>query len=349
MNADALQALQGSGIFASKSDSADYARAMLNILEDFSNEKERLEASQRAITNILEDFAGEKSRLEESQRASLNILEDFASEKTRLEETQRAMLNLLEDFDVERTKAEAASCEIRESYESLQAAKEATEALNRELESFSYSVSHDLRTPLRSVAGFSKVLLEDYSDRLDEQGRDYLGRIAAAAEKMGWLIDDLLKLSRLTRASMEHRRVDLSVMTRKIADRLKASQPHRSAEFILAEGITAHGDERLLMVMMDNLLGNAWKFTEKKERTVIEFGVKQDRGEATYFIRDNGVGLDMKYAGKLFQPFQRVHSPEEFAGTGIGLATVNRIINRHGGRVWIEGRLNEGATVYFTL
>lgn len=303
----------------------------------------------KAVLNILDDFADEKERLEGTQRAALNILEDFASEKARLEEIQRAMLNLLEDFDIERSKAEAASRAISESFESLRMAKETTEALNRELEAFSYSVSHDLRTPLRGIAGFSNVLLEEYSDRLDEQGHDYLRRIAAAAAKMGLLIDDLLKLSRLSRAAMERARIDLSMIVRKITDQLSASEPERKAEFRLAEGIRAYGDERLLTIMMENLLGNAWKFTSKREITVIEFGIERLEGEERYFVRDNGAGFDMQYSGKLFQPFQRMHREEEFPGSGIGLATVNRIINRHGGRVWIEGRSNEGATVYFTL
>ncbi|MBI4524184.1 MAG: hypothetical protein HY695_10280 [Deltaproteobacteria bacterium] len=307
------------------------------------------EAYAKAIFNILEDFTAEKGLLEETQRAILNILEDFAGEKDRLEETQRAMLNLLEDFYVERSKTETANHELRESFESLRLAKEATEAANREIEAFSYSVSHDLRAPLRSIAGFSQVLLEDYSEKLDEEGQDLLKRVVAAAEKMAWLIDDLLKLSRVSRAPMEREQVDMSMAARKIAARLSASAPARQVEFILAESLLAFGDGRLLTVALENLLGNAWKFTKKRQQAVIEFGAALRGDKMIFFIKDNGAGFDMTYSGKLFQPFQRLHGAEEFSGTGIGLATVKRIIERHGGRVWIEGELGKGTTVHFTL
>ena len=303
----------------------------------------------RAIFNILEDFSEEKARLEETQRAVLNILEDSSGEKDRLETTQRAMLNLLEDFDVERSKTESANRELRASLESLRLAKEATEGAYHELEAFSYSVSHDLRAPLRSVSGFSQLLLEDYADKLDEEGKDSLTRIAAAAEKMGWLIDDLLNLSRLSRAVMARERVDLTVIARRIADRLWASHPERKVEFVLADGLVAFGDERLLTVVIENLLGNAWKFTEKREQPVIRFCVDERGKEKVFSIEDNGSGFDMTYVDKLFKPFQRLHQPDEFPGTGIGLATVKRIIDRHGGRVWIEGELGKGTAVYFTL
>lgn len=307
------------------------------------------EEHAKAILNILEDFAEEKGRLEETQRAVLNILEDFSEEKARLEKTQRAMLNLLEDFDVERSRTEAANRELRDSLESLRLAKEATETAYRELEAFSYSVSHDLRAPLRSVSGFSQLLLEDYFDKLDEEGKDCLKRIVAAAEKMGWLIDDLLNLSRLSRASMNRERVNLRAMAGKIAERLRASQPTRVVEFVFSDDLFAFGDERLLMIMIENLLGNAWKFTEKRAKAVIEFGVEHRGDGRVFFIRDNGSGFDMTYVDKLFKPFQRLHQVEEFPGTGIGLATVKRIIDRHGGRVWIEGEAEKGASVYFTL
>ncbi len=308
-----------------------------------------LEDHAKAILNILEDFAEEKGRLEETQRAILNILEDFSEEKARLEETQRAMLNLLEDFDVERSKAEAANLELRDSLESLRVAKEATETAYRELETFSYSVSHDLRAPLRSVSGFGQLLLEDYFDKLDEEGKDSLKRIVAAAEKMGWLIDDLLNLSRLSRASMNRQRVNLRTIAGKIAERLRSSQPGRIVEFVFADGLFTFGDERLLTVVIENLLGNAWKFTEKRERAVIEFGMEPQPDGKLFFVRDNGSGFDMAYADKLFKPFQRLHRAEEFPGTGIGLATVKRIIDRHGGRVWIEGEPERGAVVYFCV
>ncbi|MHB8881074.1 MAG: sensor histidine kinase [Thermodesulfovibrionales bacterium] len=223
------------------------------------------------------------------------------------------------------------------------------EAANRELEAFSYSVSHDLRAPLRSVAGFSQVLFEDYADKLDAEGRDSLQRILNATHRMGRLIDDLLNLSRVSRSEMRREKVNLSELAGKIAQDLRMTRPERQAEFIISEGLVARGDEPLLTVVLENLFGNAWKFTGKNLRTVIEFGVAQHEGGQTFFVKDNGVGFDMSYAGKMFSPFQRLHSTTEFPGTGIGLATVKRIINRHGGDVWIEAVAGKGTTVYFTL
>ena len=202
----------------------DFSKATFNILEDFTEEKAWLEKTQRAVFNILEDSAQEKERLEEIGRALLNILEDSAGEKTMAEATQRAMLNLLEDFDIERSKAEIANRELRASFESLRLANQATETANRELEAFSYSVSHDLRAPLRGVVGFSQLLLTDYSEKLDEEGQDYLKRIVAAAERMGGLIDDLLKLSRLSRAAMELGPVNLTGIAQRILDRLSLAR-----------------------------------------------------------------------------------------------------------------------------
>lgn len=328
----------------------DYAKAILNMMEDFADEKARLEDSQHAVINILDDFSAEKERLEETEKATLNILEDFLSEKARLEDAQRAMLNLLEDFDVERTRAEAAHRDLQESFESLRVAKEAAEAATREVESFSYSVSHDLRAPLRSLSGFSQLLLKHYRDALDDTGKDYLTRIVNAADKMGMLIDDLLKLSSISRAAIEIKKINLSMMAGRAVNQLSALHPERNVEFKTEEGIFAFGDERLIAVALENLIGNAWKFTSKTEKAVIEFGVEYlHEGERAYFVRDNGAGFETEYAGKLFNPFQRLHRDEEFPGTGIGLATVKRIIDRHGGRIWIEGAKGKGATVYFTL
>jgi len=223
------------------------------------------------------------------------------------------------------------------------------EALNRDLEAFAYSVSHDLRTPLRSIDGFSLALLEDYTDRLDANGRDYLERVRAATQRMGLLIDDILKLSRVTRAEMKRESVDLSGIARDILRRLAEAYPERSVTVKIQEGILANGDGRLLTVVLENLLGNAWKFTRKSEDARVEFGLLQGDGGRVYFVRDNGEGFDMTYAGKLFQPFQRLHDVADFPGTGIGLATAKKIIERHGGRVWIEGEVGRGTNVFFTL
>jgi signal transduction histidine kinase len=223
------------------------------------------------------------------------------------------------------------------------------EASNRELESFSYSVSHDLRAPLRGIDGFSSVLLEDYEHRLDEEGKDNLRRIRTACTRMGLLIDDLLNLSRMARFEMSPETVDLSELARQIAGELSKTQPDRTVEFVIADGLLDRGDERLLKVVLQNLLGNAWKYSAKQAGAVIEFGRTHPDGVSAYCVRDNGVGFDMGYAGKLFKPFQRLHDSGDFPGTGIGLALVHRIISRHGGRAWAESEQGKGARFYFTL
>jgi PAS domain S-box-containing protein len=224
------------------------------------------------------------------------------------------------------------------------------EAANQELEAFAYSVSHDLRAPLRAIDGFSLALIEDYSSQLDEGAISYLDRVRAASQRMGQLIDDLLKLSRVTRSEMVHHTVNLSALVDEIADELQGTEPMRNVTFHIQPGVTARGDQQLLRVMLTNLLNNAWKFTSKKEQSVIEFGRLDDNPDVPiYFVRDNGVGFNMDYADKLFGTFQRLHSTHEFEGTGIGLATVKRIVLRHGGRVWAEGDVDHGATFYFTL
>jgi len=222
-------------------------------------------------------------------------------------------------------------------------------AVNLELEAFSYSVSHDLRTPLRALDGFSNALLDDYADQLDAQGKDFLNRICAASQRMSTLIDDLLGLSRITRQEMKIGPVDLSQMVQTIVDELKEREPERPVEMVIEPAIKTTGDKRLLEVMLVNLLGNAWKFTAKKSSTRITFGSTRIKDRKTLFLRDNGAGFDMAYADKLFGAFQRLHANHEFEGSGIGLATVQRIINRHGGTVWAEAKVDEGATFFFTL
>jgi signal transduction histidine kinase len=220
---------------------------------------------------------------------------------------------------------------------------------NRELEAFSYSVAHDLRAPLRGINGFSRALLEDFGDRLDGEAKEYLERIAAAALRMGQLIDALLTLSRVSRTELRREPVDLSRLADAVIHQFRMSQPERTVAFVNQEGLLAYGDPTLIRAVFENLLGNAWKFTSGRQDASITFGAEPKDGVFVYCIRDNGAGFDMAYAEKLFAPFQRLHSTAEFAGTGIGLATVQRIVHRHGGQIWAEGAVNQGATFRFTL
>jgi PAS domain S-box-containing protein len=222
-------------------------------------------------------------------------------------------------------------------------------AVNRELEAFSYSVSHDLRAPLRSIDGFSQALLEEHAGHLDPTAMDYLRRIRAATQRMGELIDDLLDLSRVTRREMRHDDVDLSALATAVMAELRRTEPARPVEVVIAEGLRGRGDPALLRLMLENLLGNAWKFTAHATPARIEVGVRREGEALAYYVRDNGVGFDTAYADKLFGAFQRLHAAAEFPGTGIGLATVQRIVLRHGGRVWAESAVGQGATFYFTL
>jgi len=223
------------------------------------------------------------------------------------------------------------------------------EAVNKELEAFSYSVSHDLRTPLRGIDGFSNILLEQYEDKVDEKGKNYLHRLRDAAQRMSDLIDDMLNLSRISRSTLYSEKVNLSEITQGIANELHTSHPERQVDFIIQKEITVSGDSRLLRIALENLIGNAWKFTSKHAHACIEFGMQNQNGIPVYFIRDDGAGFNMEYAQKLFNAFQRLHTQGDFPGTGIGLATVHRIIDRHGGKLWATGEIEKGATFYFTL
>lgn len=231
----------------------------------------------------------------------------------------------------------------------LQKAKLELEAANRELESFSYSVSHDLRSPLRGIDGYSQALLEDYADQLPADAQHYLQRVRSSAQRMATLIDDLLKLAQVTRAQINYAPINLTQLAEDILSELQRTHPERRVEWNVASNLTAQGDLRLLAVVLENLLHNAWKYTSKQERARIEFESEQEGEETVYRVRDNGAGFDMAYADKLFGAFQRLHTVTEFPGTGIGLATVQRIIQRHGGRIWAESVVHEGATFFFTL
>ncbi len=275
------------------------------------------------------------------------------------------------------TVPDAVASQVSAALERARLQEELT-ASNKELEAFSYSVSHDLRAPLRAIDGFSQALLEDCGDQLDAQGRHHVQRVRAGTQRMGQLIDDLLSLSRVTRSELHREPIDLSALVHAVADELQKRQPERRVDFDIAAGVVAYGDARLLRVLLENLLGNAWKYTSKHPAARIEFGtladgrvrtvdsrvqdqsatpdsfnpqsaIRNPQSTTVYFVRDDGAGFDMAQADRLFGAFQRLHSAQEFDGTGIGLATVQRIVHRHGGQVWAEGRVDHGATFYFTL
>ena len=257
------------------------------------------------------------------------------------------------DADRERTRVAEKSRELEilnaELDQRVQARTAELAAINAELEAFSYSVSHDLRAPLRSIDGFSAALVEDYGETIDAEGKNYLNRIRSNSQTMADLIDGLLTLSRLTRAEMRHETVNLSEIAAEVALQLRERDPQRQVTIEIAPNLITEGDGRLLRNVLENLLGNSWKFTAKSENARITFGSMLQEGKTVYFVRDNGAGFDMTYANKLFGAFQRLHSAKEYEGTGIGLATVQRIVRRHGGRIWAEGQVGAGATFFFTL
>jgi PAS domain S-box-containing protein len=239
--------------------------------------------------------------------------------------------------------------QARELSETLQQQSTQLQAVNKELEAFSYSVSHDLRAPLRGIDGFSQVLLEQYADKIDEQGQHYLHRVRQGSQQMGKLIDDMLQLSRLTRGDMAFESINLTTLVKNIVKELQRQEPDRQVEFVIEDRVMVQGDKNLLQAAMQNLLENAWKYTSKHPKARIEFGVMEQQGNPTYFVKDDGAGFDMKYADKLFGAFQRLHGVTEFPGTGVGLATVARIIHRHGGDIWVDAEIEKGACFYFTL
>ncbi|MBM3359026.1 MAG: PAS domain S-box protein [Betaproteobacteria bacterium] len=306
------------------------------------------DAEDEAVMHSGEPILGrEQSRVE-----SDDDVRWYLTDKVPLRDAGGAVIGVI-GIDREVTEVRVATEAIRrlnaELEERVRERTAELEVANKELESFAYSVSHDLRAPLRSIDGFSRALLEDYRDRLDDTGKDYLRRVRNATLRMGNLIDDLLTLSRITRSEMRQENVNVSTVAREIAAELQTDDPEREVEFEIQTGIRAKADLSLLRVALQNLLYNAWKFTGRAAKSRIEFGTVRREGRQVYFVRDNGVGFDMAYADKLFGAFQRLHSESEFPGTGVGLATVQRIVRRHGGDVWAEGAVDRGATFFFTL
>jgi light-regulated signal transduction histidine kinase (bacteriophytochrome) len=307
-----------------------------NVREDGLHERMReLEQSYRATLNIIEDFDDEKLKSAWTQTALLNMLEDFDQERTKGADTQTALLNMLEDIEEARIRSERTKADLAH--------------VNKELEGFSYSVSHDLRAPLRAISGFAQALREDAGDKLDAESLRYLDLIQDNAHRMGKLIDDLLAFSRLGRQQMTEDVVDLDDLARSVFEELVLQENGRKVVFVVAGSPLARGDAAMLRQVLQNLISNAIKFTRTKDEPKVEFGFDPDMEGGAYYVRDNGVGFDMQYANKLFGVFQRLHSAKEFEGTGVGLALVNRIVVRHGGHTWAEGKLGEGATFYFTL
>jgi PAS domain S-box-containing protein len=295
-------------------------------------------------------FAGEPQRFEFwGRRASGEV---FPKDVRLVRGTwfgQDVIIATADDI-TEQVKARTEVGQLNESLEKrVQERTSELTSANRELESFAYSISHDLRSPLRAIDGFSHLLAEEYGDKLDDQGRDYLGRVRRAVQRMGTLIDDILELSRVTRQEMRREQVDIGRLAAELNEEIARAWPDRHPSFSRPERCLVEGDPQLLRLMLQNLLENAWKYSSRNPAPKIEFGHEVVGGKQVCHVRDNGVGFDMAHASRLFTPFQRLHKPEEFEGSGIGLATVARIVHRHGGRIWAESAPGEGATFRFTL
>lgn len=298
---------------------------------------------QRVVTGPISHLAETARRVSTEKDYGVRAVKTTDDEVGILIDGFNAMLTEIQRRDAELLEAQAL-LEQRVVERTAQ-----LEAANKELEAFSYSVSHDLRAPLRGIDGFGQILLEDYSNKLDDQGKEYLRRLRAASQRMAQIIDDLLKLARVTRSELSLEEMDLGALAQDVAEKIRAQYPERNVRFDTAAGLMARADMRLLRIALENLLGNAWKFTGRQNEARIEFGASEQNGKPTYFVRDNGAGFDMAYVNKLFGAFQRLHDSKEFPGTGIGLATVQRVVQKHGGRIWAESAVNGGATFYFTL
>ena len=305
---------------------------------------------QRVVTRPLLAISDVAREVAEKRNYSLRAEKLSDDEVGALAETFNGMLAVIERAIVERARAEEEILRLNAGLEKRVRERTAQlEYTNGELEAFCYSVSHDLRAPLRAIDGFSQALIEDFPKDIAEEARRYLERIRSSTQRMGQLIEDLLNLSRVSRVELTRRDVDLAEIARQVVNDLRQRDPSHKPEISIWDDMTANADHRLLRAAFENLIGNAWKFTAKTPQARIEIGVLRDAGRATFFVRDNGAGFDMAYASKLFGPFQRLHAANEFPGTGIGLATVQRIMHRHGGRIWADGKPGKGAVFFFTL
>jgi signal transduction histidine kinase len=339
-------------LFRAKGQAAAFEHVSTGIGKQYMDE---IRETAGTVVSV-EDAAYDRNRRAAAQAETATHWKSLASVVVLFLLTLMGTLLLSMEIRYERRLAanlEVSEKRYRELAESLEDQVEARtrelQQLNQELTAFSYSVSHDLRAPLRSIDGFSQIVIEDYADKLDDNGRRMLERIRGAAQRMGHLIQSLLDLARVTRQEIDRQSVSISDLAAGAIHHLEALSPERKVDVSIAPGLMAEGDQHLLRVVMDNLLANAWKFTSKTESPRIEVGRVEVEGKPAFFVRDNGAGFDSEHADKLFRPFQRLHSESEFEGTGIGLATVQRIVNRHGGRVWAEGKPGRGATFFFAL
>jgi PAS domain S-box-containing protein len=317
----------------------DGSKIWTEMISSFYINPENNHIEARGVARVITERKAAEEKLKTTQAELQNLL-------AKADQSRRVLLSMTEDQKNAQEQISQLNAELEQRVHERTAQ---LEAANKELEAFAYSVSHDLRSPLRALDGFSEALLTNYAKNLDEQGQHYLFRIQAASRRMGQLINDLLNLSRITRSEFNRQRVDLSSLAREICLELKSQEPQRKVDCYINDDMVVQGDGRLLRIVLENLINNAFKFTGPRAKAVIEIGKCQINREVVYFVRDNGVGFEMAYAGKLFAPFQRLHGMQEYPGTGIGLVTVQRIITRHGGRIWPEAELEKGATFYFTL